>query len=289
MATSTQTRSAARRVGGVFVRHAREFAALTLLVTFALVLLGEFTAAAGAGATCNNTYPGCAGQFSPVGLSVPQFVEWFHRLVAMSVGYLILGNAVLAWWTERGTRASRAAWLAALLLPVQVAFGALTVTVAGLVPGGYAPPTQLVHFTTALAIFVALTAATLWLDAARGRGATVGRIRLAAYGGLVLPLLQAVVSRGGPLTFWPTVQTTYHALGLLGIAAFAALALWARERDETDLAVLGAVGATITLLNEYLVNGLFVITARVEAVMSVLLAVQFVLFLAAAWRARRLA
>ncbi|WP_435102023.1 COX15/CtaA family protein [Halarchaeum sp. P4] len=290
MDTSTTGASAAslpRRVGGVFVRHARGFAALTLVTTFLLVLLGEFTAASGAGATCNNTYPGCAGQFSPVGLSVPQFIEWFHRLVAMSVGYLIVGNAVLLWWTHKRSRVSRSAGLAALLLPVQVAFGALTVTVAGLFPGGYAPPTQLVHLTTALAIYVALVASYVWLDAADGAGATPTRLRYAAYGALVLPVLQAVFARDFLLTFWPSVQTAYHLFGLLGVAVFVALALWARDLGNVDVAVYASLGAVATLLNSYLVAGLFVVTARVEAFTYVLLSVQFVCVALAARAAHR--
>ncbi|GAD52999.1 hypothetical protein MBEHAL_1759 [Halarchaeum acidiphilum MH1-52-1] len=290
METSTSGRSLAtlpRRVGGVFVRHARGFAALTLVVTFLLVLLGEFTAAAGAGATCNNTYPGCAGQFSPIGLSVPQFIEWFHRLVAMCVGYLIVGNAIILWWTDRGTRVSRSAWLAAILLPLQVLFGGLTVTLAGLVPGGYAPPTQLTHLTTALAIFVALVAAFVWIDAERGRGATVGRLRYAALGGLALPVLQAVFARDLLLTFRPAVQTAYHFFGLLALAVLVALALWARDAGATDVAIYGTLGALCTLANTYLVAGLFVITARVEGITYLLLVVQFCCFALLARAARR--
>lgn len=289
METSTSGRSLAtlpRRVGGFFVRHVRGFTALTLVVTAFLVLLGEYTAAAGAGATCNNTYPGCAGQFSPVGLSIPQFIEWFHRLVAMSVGYVIVGNAVLLWWAHRGTRASRSAWLAAFLLPIQVAFGALTVTVAGLVPGGYAPPTQLVHLTTALAIFVALVASLVWVDADRGRGATTKRVTYAAVGGLALPALQAVFARGFLFTFWPSVQTAYHLFGLLGLAVLIALILWAFDTDETTIAVYGTIGAVATLANTYLVAGLFLVTARVEAVTHVLLVVQFCCFALLALAAR---
>jgi len=289
MGTATGTGTVgglARRVGGAFVRHAWGFAALTLGLTFFLVLLGEFTAAAGAGATCNFTYPGCAGHLSPVGLSVPQFIEWFHRLVAMTTGYLIIGNALVLWWTHRGTRVSRSAWLAALLLPLQVLFGGLTVTLAGLVPGGYSPPVQLTHFTTAVVIFVALLAAFVWLDVETGTGATAGRLRVVATAGLVVPLLQAVFARGGLLTFWPSVQTAYHLFGLLGLALFVTVVIWARALGAVDLAVVGTVGAVVTLLNAYLVLGLFVITAGVETVAVLLLALQFLCFVGLAWLVR---
>jgi len=286
MDTSTNrsgTSGVLRRAGAFLVAHAREFAALTVVLTFLLVLLGEFTAAAGAGATCNNTYPGCAGHLSPIGLSVPQFIEWFHRLVAMLTGYLIVGNGILLWWRHRGTRTSRAAWLATVLLPLQVLFGGFTVTLAGLLPGGYSPPVQLTHFTTALAIYTALLVSLVWVDVADGRGATRRRLRTVALVGLALPVLQAVFARGFLLTFWPSVQTGYHLFGLLGFAAFVAVVLWARELGHIDAAILGTVGALVTLVNAFLVIGVFVITARVEAVTYLLLFVQFLLFGGLAW------
>ncbi|MFB6164978.1 MAG: COX15/CtaA family protein [Haloarculaceae archaeon] len=277
----------ARRVGGWFVAHARGIAAVTVGVTFLLILLGEFTAAAGAGATCNNTYPGCAGQLSPIGLSVPQFIEWFHRLVAMLTGYLIVGNAVVLWYKHRGTRVSRSAWLAAILLPLQVLFGGLTVTLAGLVPGGYSPPVQLTHFTTALAIFVALVLTYVWLDELEGRGATRGRLQYAALGGVGLAVLQSAFARGFLFTFWPGVQTAYHFFGLLELALFLAALLWGRELGRPDAAALGAIGAVVTVLNAYLIIGLFVVTAQVVAVTYLLLFVQFVVFAALAWSVYR--
>jgi len=267
-----------RRAGGFFVRHARGFAALTVALTFLLILLGEFTAAAGAGATCNNTYPGCAGHLSPVGLSIPQFVEWFHRLVAMLIGFFIVGNGLVAWWGHRGTRTSRTAWLAVVLLPLQVFFGGFTVTFAGRLPGGYSLPVQLSHFSTALAIFAALVVSFVWLDAAEGRGATRRRLRLAAALGVALAVLQVVFARGLLLTFWPRVQMAYHLFGLLEFALFLAVVLWGRELGDVDVVLLGTAGALLTLLDAYLVIGVFTITARVEAVTYLLLLLQVVLF-----------
>lgn len=266
------------RSGGYLLDHARSIAAMTAGVTFLLVLLGEFTAAAGAGATCNYTYPGCAGQLSPVGLSIPQFIEWFHRLVAMVVGYVILGNAIVQWRAYTGTRISRASWLAALLLPIQVFVGGVTVTFASLFPGGYAPPVQLIHFGTALAIFVILVATLVWIDVREGRGATVERLYLVGVGGIGITGLQAIFARDLVFTFWPSIQTVYHVFGLLALAAFVAAALWSRERGLVDVGLAAAIGGLTAVAQTLLVIGVFIITDSVEIATYLLLFVQLVAF-----------
>ena len=271
------------RAGGYLVAHARAVAAITAGLTFFLVLLGEFTAASGAGATCNYTYPGCDGQLSPIGLTIPQFIEWFHRLIAMLTGYVILGNAVVLWRAYPGTRISRAGWLAALLLPAQVFLGGVTVTFATLFPGGYSPPVQLLHFSTAFAIFVALVAALVWVDIDRGRGGTVERLYLLAVAGVGVTGLQAVFARDLVFTFWPSIQTAFHFLGHLAVAAFVAAALWARELKLVDGGISAAMGASVGTANALLVIGIFVITPSVEVVTYLLLFVQLVIF---GWLAR---
>lgn len=287
MERKTQRAGPLRRVGAFFVRHARALAVATACLTLLLILLGEYTAASGAGATCNNTYPGCAGHLSPIGLSAPQFIEWFHRLVAMTTGYVILGNALATWWDHRRSRTGRAAWLAVLLLPFQVFLGGFTVTLGGALPDGYELPVQLSHFSNAYAIFLALVASLVWLDIADGVGATQKRLRRVAALGLVAVVFQGVFARGVFFTFWPRVQTTYHLLALLEISGFLALVLWGRELGETDVVGVGAVGLVVTLVNAYLVIGVVPITASVETIAYVLLIVQFVCFAALTWLATR--
>ncbi|UWG46830.1 CtaA [Halanaeroarchaeum sp. HSR-CO] len=275
------------RVGGYLIDHARGVALFTAGLTFFLVLLGEFTAATGSGATCNYTYPGCAGQLSPIGLSIPQFIEWFHRFVAMFTGYVILGNALVLWRAYPGTRISRAAWLAALLLPFQVVVGGVTVTFATLFPGGYSPPVQLLHFVVAFAIFLSLVAALVWVDQRTGRGASTERLYLLAVAGVGITGIQAVFARDLVFTFWPSVQAVYHFLGHLAVAGFLAAALWARELDTIDAAIVGTLGATIGTGNALFVIGIFIITPSIEVVTYVLLFVQLVAFGWLVWVASR--
>lgn len=272
-----------RRIGPFFTGHARTVVTLTTAFTFGLLLLGEFTAATGSGATCNFTYPGCSGQLSPVGLSIPQFIEWFHRLVAMLAGFVILGNALVLWRAYPGTRMSRAGWLAVLLLPLQVFVGGVTVTFASVFPEGYAPPVQLLHFVVGFAIFLVLVAALVWVDEAEGRRVTGDGLYLLAIAGLGLTGFQAPFARDLVFTFWPSVQAAYHFLGHLAIATFLAAALWARELRNVDAAIAATVGAIVGTGNTLLVVGIFVITPSVQAVTYLLLAIQLGAF---AWLVR---
>ncbi|MDY7081214.1 MAG: COX15/CtaA family protein, partial [Halobacteria archaeon] len=72
----------------------------TLVGTFLLMLVGSFTKAIGAGSACPD-WPKCYGVWVPFlhpeivadsGYSALQiFAEWFHRLLAMIIGFMILG------------------------------------------------------------------------------------------------------------------------------------------------------------------------------------------------------
>ncbi|GAA0645082.1 COX15/CtaA family protein [Salarchaeum japonicum] len=251
-----------RRVVAWLDDHAPEIALATTGVTFFLLLLGLYTAAVGAGATCNETYPGCAGQLSPVGLTLPQFVEWFHRFVAMAVGFVILGNALVLQHRFGGTNASRAGWIALLVLPLQVVLGGTTVTFAGLVEGGYAPPVQSLHFFAAFAIFTALVAATAWAYQRDGRiGPNAPRTALTAGAGLFLAHL--LLARDLLLTYTASVQTLYHFAGLLGFAALFAALCWnrglsTRARTAAGAAIGFYLGETV------LTVGMVLVTTPVE-------------------------
>jgi len=240
--------------------HAPGVAVFTTAVTFLLLLLGLYTAAIGAGATCNNTYPGCAGQLSPLGLTLPQFVEWFHRLVAMSVGFVIFGNALVLHHRFGRTKAAYAGWLALLVLPLQVVLGGTTVTFAGMVPGGYEPSVQSLHFYAALAIFTALVAATAWAyrQARRLSANAVGTALRVAAGAFAVHLLFA---RDLLFTFTAEVQILYRFAGLLGFAALVAALCW--SPPERVRRTAGAAVA-LYLVQTVLSVGALLITRPVE-------------------------
>ena len=134
----------------------RRLAAATTGMTFVLILLGVYTAAAGAGLSCGARWPLCNGAvFGLFPADWPSFIEWFHRLVAMITGFMILGTTYLAWRGGESRRTRLASTAALVVLPVQILLGGATVTV-------YTALVQVAHHAAALVIFGALVATTVW-------------------------------------------------------------------------------------------------------------------------------
>jgi cytochrome c oxidase assembly protein subunit 15 len=137
----------------------RDLAATTTGLTFALILLGVYTGAVGAGLSCAGRWPLCDGWMGLFPATWPSFVEWFHRFVAMITGFFILGTAVKAWRDDHEKRIRYGTTLALAVLPVQVLLGANTVLNFGAIA-------STLHHAAALVIFGSLVAATAWAYAA---------------------------------------------------------------------------------------------------------------------------
>ncbi|WP_435154799.1 COX15/CtaA family protein [Haladaptatus sp. DFWS20] len=150
----------------------RRFAAFTTGLTFALILLGVYTAASGAGLSCSAQWPYCDGGLLPQ--SIPSFIEWFHRLVAMVTGFFILGTTVGAWKYYDSTRIRVAATIALVVLPVQLLLGGATVLI-------YGPASQVAHHAAAMVIFASLMATTLWAYEEPDKSATSASESTAGY------------------------------------------------------------------------------------------------------------
>lgn len=121
--------------------------ALTLFLTFDLVLFGAFTRLTDSGLGCPD-WPGCYGSASPTGAraqiraaeaAMPTgpvthgkaWIEMIHRYLAMGVGVLITTLAAATWWLRSRARLPISPWWPTATLVwvcVQGAFGALTVT-----------------------------------------------------------------------------------------------------------------------------------------------------------------
>ena len=143
----------------------RHLAGGTLGLTYVLMLLGAYTSAIGAGLSCPD-WPACYGAWVPflhpgIIANSPYsawqiFAEWFHRGLAMVVGFLILGMTLAAWRVQRDRPlVVWTATLALLLLPIQVVLGGLTVTRL------LQPLIVTAHLGTAVMILLALMTATL--------------------------------------------------------------------------------------------------------------------------------
>lgn len=160
-----------RSVGSRFRLH--RLAAVTAVATYALMVLGAYTSAIGAGLSCPD-WPACYGTLVPflhpeIVASSPYsalqiFAEWAHRGVAVVVGLLVVSTALVAWSTRDRAIVVGPAVVAALLLPVQVLLGGLTVTES------LEPIIVTSHLATAVLILVSVTVTAVgsWLLSRQG-------------------------------------------------------------------------------------------------------------------------
>ncbi|MFC3477083.1 COX15/CtaA family protein [Halobacterium litoreum] len=267
-------------------RRSYYLAAATTALTFVLILLGEFTAVSASGATCGLEWPYCNGQLLPFGLPLHDFIEWFHRFVAMIVGFFILGTGAVAWrnYDQRDVRLGGV--LAVVLLPLQVILGGTTVTFSGLVPWGYMPLTQAIHHLAALAIFTALVYTTLRMRELAGVG--VGRVRTAALAGLAVLPFELAFSRNTLFAVYGTrVQMAHHFFELLVFTAALAGFVWARRRGDRTAERATALAAGLVTAQILLGVGLFQFSAAVQLAYYALAAAVGALLVAAVRTAAR--
>lgn len=260
-------------------------ALVTTALTYVLILLGEFTAVSASGATCGLEWPYCNGQLLPFGLPLHDFIEWFHRFVAMVVGFFILGTgaAVLRNYDARDVRVGGV--LAVVLLPIQVILGGTTVTFSGLVPWGYAPITQAIHHLAALAIYTALVYTTLRVREVDGvpDGTGLGRVRPAALAGLAVLPLELAFSRNTLFAVYGTrVQLVHHAFELLAFTAALVALVWATRRGATRAARAMAAAAVLVTVQILLGVGVVQFSAAVQFTYYALAGLVAWCFLAAA-------
>ena len=125
----------------------RALTAVTLFLTFDLVLFGAFTRLTDSGLGCPD-WPGCYGSASPLGAAADigaaqtamptgpvthgkAWIEMIHRYLATGVGALIVVMTVASWLQRRKNKLSASPWWPTATLVwvcLQGAFGALTVT-----------------------------------------------------------------------------------------------------------------------------------------------------------------
>jgi cytochrome c oxidase assembly protein subunit 15 len=159
MASESFGSRAVAYVRGWSEKWSRHLAAFTTVWTFLLILLGVYTAASGSGLACSGQWPMCDGGLLPQ--TLPSFIEWFHRLIAMFAGFFILGTFATLWVAYDSRRIRAASGIALLATPLQALLGGATVF-------QYTPPVQTAHHGAAMLIFAGLFAATLWAYESHG-------------------------------------------------------------------------------------------------------------------------
>ena len=155
----------------------RHYLGVTTASTLFLILLGVYTGKIGAGLACQGRWPLCDGWMGLFPAHWPSFVEWFHRLVAMVVGFMIIGAAILAFYRNYNRYVRYPLALAVLLLPVQILLGANTVLSFGVWA-------SMAHQTAAQLVFASLLFATTvtYLGPGRGGGETASASQSAPAG-----------------------------------------------------------------------------------------------------------
>jgi len=136
------------------VKLFRFFAVGAALLAFTLAILGSWVRINGAGMTCPD-WPLCRGAL------VPQLVggvvlEWLHRAVALTEGFLILGVFITGWRVRK-----RIAWIAPTL-GVLVSIFVLQIIVGGItIHESNSPRSVVLHWGIAMALLATLTVLAL--------------------------------------------------------------------------------------------------------------------------------
>ena len=221
--------------------------------TYLLIILGAVVRITGSGLGCGEHWPLCNGRLLPP-LDLPTWIEWSHRLVAGLVTGLVTALAAYTWWLRRG----QIAYVALVLLAIQVALGAITVKLS------LPPWTVILHLGTAMLLLATLLVAAKG-SSPRLRLGAVGLLLLAfvtvLLGALTANLGAATACLGFPLCNGQLVpegnytQDIHWAHRLLAYTLFAATLRWAQRTQARGPAIVFAlvmlqltVGAAMVLL-----------------------------------------
>ncbi len=194
----------------------RKLIAVTLFLTFDLIMFGAFTRLTDSGLGCPD-WPGCYGEANPFQahaaikaaealmptgpVSVKKaWIEMIHRYLAMAVGVLIVAQMIIAWRDRlKDRKIASSPWLPTglfFIVCLQGAFGAWTVTLK----------LQPVIVTTHLLLGMGLLGLLAWLSAQQSSHQFVANRKLAVPATIALALLVMQIALGG----W--VSTNYAAL-----------------------------------------------------------------------------
>src|SRR5256885_1908384 len=254
-----------------------------------LITLGAIVGIPGSGRGWGDHWPLCNGKLLPP-LDLPTLIEYGHRLAAAAVSVLVAALAVYGWWLRREApsstalhRPGAAAYVALMLLVLQVALGAVTVKLS------LPPWTVILHLGTAILLLATLiVAAKLTPDAARPSRGGLWALGLGfvtvLFGALTANLGAASACLGFPLCNGQVVpagnylQALHWGHRLLGVGLLGSLAWWTwrtRRPGPTAALVIAVtqVGVAAALVLLALPRGLQVAHAAVGTALWAVLVV----------------
>ena len=234
---------------------ASRIAFAAVAAVFVLMTLGNVVSATGSGLACPD-WPLCHGSLIPP-LRADVLIEYSHRLAALGASVLIVVTVVATLASTRSPGLRRLAWLAPLLLVVQIALGGVTVLLK------LPDLVSTAHLVNALLILAALIVLALGLRGAAVAAADRPR-RLARVGMIVLLVQLALggyVRHSGaglacpdfplcsgdvlPTGWLPAVHWTHRWLGVLLLGLFVHLALVGRTTAARLVAALAILQVSL--------------------------------------------
>ncbi|AFY59763.1 heme A synthase [Synechococcus sp. PCC 6312] len=176
---------------------------LMTVMTLFLMGVGSATRVMEAGLACPD-WPLCYGELIPKQqMNLQVFLEWFHRLIATSMGVFAIGLTGLAWYWRAHVPKGWAvlASFSLLLVIVQGILGGLTVTEL------LRFEIVTAHLGTGLLFFCTLVVLTAWLTPYQGVG-TAGWLKGWGLGAAVLVYCQSILG-GLASSQWALHQCLY--------------------------------------------------------------------------------
>jgi heme A synthase len=253
-------------------------ATITAALTLGLIVLGAIVRVTDSGLGCGDHWPLCNGTIFPPLDNITAWIEWSHRLVAMSIGLLGIGMLVTVFRSHRRNRlAVGATVLAAVLYALQSGIGRsvvkadlsltlvafhlgtamllLAALIVAAVAARYQPETRyprdhvtmLVYINAVLALVVILLGAMV-----RGSGATLACTDWPLCNGQALPFAQgqlatihmihrfAVLALGVTLVILIWYARQYRSAGRMRRLATLALVLYLAQAGVGAMFVMSA-------------------------------------------------
>ncbi|HSS99590.1 MAG TPA: COX15/CtaA family protein, partial [Terriglobales bacterium] len=132
-------------------------AVITALLTWGLIVIGAVVRVSDSGLGCGNDWPLCNGSILPPLSNITAWIEWSHRLVAMSIGVFGIAMLIAVFRTQRSNKlAVGATIVAALLYTAQSGLG------GSVVKAELSPTLVTLHLGTAMLLFASLLLAAVF-------------------------------------------------------------------------------------------------------------------------------